>query len=339
MALGSYADFVIDDQYFHTGLFEGLTQNLNLFNGASMNTIRLVSDLLPGHYNHRITYKTLEDAVSRRDITSQAAITSADTTVISENDQIGVKLNRKLLIKQTLDSFKKNFDPGRKGDYQEMSQWIGRALAPAILKDQLNDALAGLRAAIKNQSASLYTQSTVSTGSGKLISDALVGGLKKMGDASGKVKCWIMHSTPYWDLVKNQSGTELTGVADIVLYGGSPATFGKPVLVTDSASLYATIGSGSSAYTEYYTLGLVEDAAVVTQSENPTLAAQLITGEENLRMNLQGEQAHNLEILGFKWDIQNGGMNPSDAALATGTNWDLAMSNVKNRAGVCVASK
>jgi len=32
-------------------------------------------------------------------------------------------------------------------------------------------------------------------------------------------------------------------------------------------------------------------------------------------------------ILGYAWDISNGGRSPSDAAVATGTNWDKVVDN------------
>lgn len=337
---GMYTDFVIDDEYFHTGMVEGVTQNLDVFNAVSNNAVRLVNEVFPGHYNQRIMYKSLEDAWTRRNITVNTAITSGDTKKVEEITQIGVKFNAKMYLEQTLDSFRKNFDPAGKGDYQEISRMIGMATAVGRLKQQVNQALLAARAALIGQAASLHTPTVSSANySGKLNSGDLNTARAKLGDASGKVKVLVMHSKSYFDLVGNQVADAVTGVSDFNLREGTPLTYGIPVLVTDSSALTATIGSGSSAYTAYYTLGLVEDAVVVTVSERETMYAELKTGYENLQMVLQGEGAHNLEVKGFKWDVANGGVNPTETAMGTTTNWDLASSSVKNRAGFAIAHR
>lgn len=340
MAITNYTDFVIDNQYFHTGMFEGVTQNLGLFNEVSSGAVRLTDDRYAGHYNDRLLYKTMEDAWTRRDITAQTAVSSADTKKVEEISQRGVKFNAKMYSPFVLHAFQKNFDPGMKGDYQEISRKIGQATAVGRLKQQVNHALYASRAALKNQSTSLYSNATSAGNySGKMNSGDLGLSRAKLGDASGKLRCWIMHSKVYFDLVGNQVADKVTGVSDFILREGTGLTYNIPVLIIDSPALTAVIGSGSAAYTEYYTLGLVEDAVVIANSEPEVMVAEVVTGAENLRIDLQGEGAHNIEVKGFQWDTSNGGINPTEAALATGSNWDLASAHVKNRAGLVIASR
>lgn len=340
MAKTDYTDFIIDNQYFHTGVFEGVTQNLGLFNDVSGGAVRLTDERFAGHYNDRLMYKSMEDAWNRRDITAATAISSADTSKVVEISQRGVKFNAKMFVPWTLHAFQKNFDPGMKGDYQEISRKIGEATAVGRLKQQVNHALYAARAATKGQAASLHT-ATVSSANynGKLNNLDLNTGRMLLGDKSSAIKCWIMHSTVYGNYIGNQVGDKVTGISDFVLREGTGLTYGIPVLVIDSPALFATVGSGSTAYTEYYTLGLVEDAVMIHNSEPEVMVAEVVTGGENLMINLQGEGAHNIEVKGFQWDTGNGGLNPTEAAIATGTNWDLASTHVKNRAGVCVATR
>lgn len=340
MAITTYTDFVIDNAYFHTGMFEGVTQNLGLFNDVSGGAVRLTDDRYTGHYSDRLIYKSMEDAWNRRDITAATAISSADTTKVIEANQRGVKFNAKMFVPFVLHAFQKNFDPGMKGDYQEISRKIGQATAPARLKQQVNHALYAARAALKGQAASLHT-ATVSSANynGKLNNLDLNTGRMKLGDKAGAIKCWVMHSTVYGNYLGNQVGDKVTGVSDFVLREGTGLTYNIPVLVIDSPALYATVGSGSTAYTEYYTLGLVDGAVVISNSEPEVMVAEVVTGGENLVINLQGEGAHNIEVAGFQWDSGNGGLNPTEAALATGTNWDAIFTSVKSRAGVCVATR
>jgi hypothetical protein len=336
---GTYSDFILDDGYFHSGVFEGVTQNINLFNAASNGAIQLVDKRVGGHFNHTLGYKQIEDAWTRRDITAATAITSTDTKKIAEFDQIGVKVNVKMFIQQTLDSFQKNFDPDMKGDYEEISNKIGAATGFGRLKQQANQALASIRAALMNSAATANKYSSLvssSNNNGKLNSTDLINGLATQGDAAGSIVCWVMHSKAWFDLMKQQVTAAVTGITDYVMYAASPITLNRPVLVTDSTALSATIGSGSTAYTEYYTLGLVEGAAQVMTTENDRMIAQVTTGGENLVLNLQGEGAHNLNVKGAKWDVGNGGTNPTDASLGTASNWDPSGVHYKNRAGFVI---
>lgn len=342
MTLGNYTDFVLDEGYFHTGVVEGATQQISVFNEASNGGIALIDKRLGGHYHHTLGYKQVEDAWTRRDITSAAAISSADTKKLTDFDQIGVKFNAKMYLRHTLDGFQKNFDPDMKGDYQDISQRIGNFTAFGRLKQMANQAISCIRAALTNASATANAHSaTVSSANynGKLNSGDLIEGLAKMGDMSSRVVCLVMHSKSFFDLVKNQVLDKVTGISDFALYAASPITMNKPVLVTDSAGLSATIGSGSSAYTEYYTLGLVEAAAIVTVSELERMVVQPITGGENIVLDMQGEGAHNLEVKGAKWDVGSGGLNPTETALATKTNWDPSGVHYKNRAGFVIAHR
>ncbi len=107
-------------------------------------------------------------------------------------------------------------------------------------------------------------------------------------------------------------------------------TLNRPVLVTDDASLF----TGSPAV--FTTLGLVENAAVLEDSEEELIYTDVITGNENIVARMQGEFAYNMGLKGFKWDTANGGINPTDATLGTGSNWDTVMDSFKDFAGISI---
>ena len=62
-------------------------------------------------------------------------------------------------------------------------------------------------------------------------------------------------------------------------------------------------------------------------------------GRENIVTRLQGEYAYNVGCKGVKWDVTNGGVNPSDAAVGTSTNWDSVMDDVKDLGGVIIRTR
>jgi len=110
---------------------------------------------------------------------------------------------------------------------------------------------------------------------------------------------------------------------------------GLPVLMVDSPSL---IIAGTPQL--YATLGLVSGAVRVIESEDPTMVlAGPLTGFENLVYRMQGESAFNLGVKGFTWNVSGGGANPTDAAVATQSNWDKVMTSDKDLAGVYVKTR
>jgi hypothetical protein len=86
-------------------------------------------------------------------------------------------------------------------------------------------------------------------------------------------------------------------------------------------------------------LGLTEDACTISESEERNIVSELVTGKENLIMRIQGEYAFNVNVKGCAWDLTNGGTNPSATALATSSNWDQVVSDVKSLGGIRILVK
>lgn len=320
MAIGKYSDFVIYHEQFAAGVWEAMTQNVNAFNGASANTIKLVAQDLKGDYNKESFFKNISGIVSRRDTTSTAGVTD---TALAQGEKIGVKLNRKIgPVAQTLDALRKVGSSN-----EEISFGIGKMVGERKAADMLNSALIGTTAALAAQAAVVYDATSDTTKT--LNHTAMVSAMAKFGDQSARIKSWVMHSKPYFDLIKQAIGDKIVEVAGVTIYSGNVATFNRPVIVTDAAPLLIS-GSPNT----YPILGLTEGGVIVTESEQQEIVAQLVTGLENLVYRIQGEFAFNLNVEGFQWDVTNGGANPNDAALGTGTNWDPVMASYKDFAGI-----
>lgn len=332
--MGTYADFVIDDAYFHTGAMAAIVQNLDVWNGVSRGAIRMVDKRLPGHFAHNLSYKDLSNAWTRRDITSAAAISGGDTKKMQEVDEVSVKLNRKFFLQDTRDKFKKSFATGFNGDAARFSEFLGGQVATAKMQRAVNDALLAGGAALLGQ---IGTNGFTIAANGTMVSGAINTTRAKLGDQASRIVCMISHSKPYYDLVGDQTAAKVTGITDYNLFEGVPATYGIPTLVTDSPSLTNPAAENG---TDYYTLLLVEGAIEIEVSEDESMVVENVTGAENLLVNMQGEAAYNVRAKGFKWDVTNGGINPTDAALGTSTNWDLSgFSSHKHLAGAILVSK
>lgn len=333
MAVGKASDFKVYQDQFRGGVIETLTQSSTVFNAASAGAIRLATMSHRGDYAYESFIKSISGLIARRDTTS---VSDATALAVTMEEFISVKLNRMIgPVDQTMDAFRKV--QMQVEDDRELSFLLGTQVAKGMEVDMVNSVLRSLRAALAAQSAVTYTEPS----SGTITSATLNNGMAKFGDAFNRIAAWVMHSSVYFDLVGHQITPTNNGdnIAGIVVQGGTPATFGKPVIVTDSTALIVDEGTSSAADNVYHTLGLVAGAGAVENSEEESIVFDMVTGKNNLIARLQGEFAYNVGVKGFKWDVANGGVNPTDTALGTGTNWDVAASSYKDYAGICIKTR
>lgn len=332
---GRLPEGIIYPELVHSGLSETLVQNTDAFNAASRNTIRLVTNRRRGDFAQESFFKNVSSIVNRRVVTEVSpSNASVSSSAVPTGEKVNVKLNRRIgPIDQTFDSFRKL---GDNVDLEVLSFTLGEQIAKAVQIDQLDAGLAALVAGISNVAALTVDRGPSNSPQNTLDTGTLVDGLATFGDAGSQVVLWIMHSKVYYDLVKDQIAANIDGVSNFNVAQATPITLNRPVLVTDSASLVDDQTSSPVGTDEYTTLALVSDAAVLEDSEEEMLYTDVITGTENIIARLQGEFAYNLGLKGFAWDTANGGVNPTDAALATGSNWDSIMDDVKDLAGFAI---
>jgi hypothetical protein len=323
MAITLASDLKVYEPEIQAGIYEGVAQFINGVVAASAGAIVLGSEQMPGHYNKQ-AFLDLVMTTGRRDITSAATLTPAAAT---QDEFVQVKLSRGTnAIAISLDSLKKA------GLSQEqIFLQLGRQYAEVKMQDMLNTGLIAVEAAIEGGSTATNYDATGASPL-TIVSTDLVEGLAKFGDRAGDVVAWVSHSKPYFDLVKAQVGDKIYGNANLVVYGGTPATFGRPFIVTDAAALTDANGSATDTYN---VLGLTRGALSIVESEEETLAiSDIQVANVNMHRVMKGEYAFTVGVRGMRYDITSGGANPTDAALGTTTNWDRAVASIKHTAGV-----
>jgi len=324
------SNFKVYQEYMKTRAAEKLQQQADGFNAAVNNAIILSTVEKAGDYEYESFFKDIASLVTRRDNTSVSAATKLS---MAQDEFIRVKLNRKIgPVDQTRDSFRKIF---ARYSETEFAGILGGQIAVAQQLDMMNSGLLAARAALDNVSSNAMRYTIPSNGT--ITTAGMVSGLALMGDRADRIVAWVMHSKPYYDLVKEQIAAKIDGVANFNVQTGTPITLNRPVLVTDSASLKVT--SGSPAVTDYYTLGLTANGILCEVTETSDIVIDDVTGLENIITRLQGEFAYNVGVKGFKYDVGNGAANPNATALGTGSNWDLAASDLKSVAGVVIKSR
>lgn len=310
----------IYESQFQSGLTETLTQNTEAFNAASNGSIVLRSADVKGNYEQAAFFKTISSLITRQDITSDSALTPVK---MSEDENVSVKLHRKSATDLTFKAAKMagiSFD--------EMVFAHGQQFAKAMQVDMINSALLAARAALTNQAD--VTNDVTGAATKSITYANLIATLAKFGDASDKIVAWVMHSQQYFDLAQNAVSANVTNIADGVIRRVDIAGLGRPILVTDSDSLIRTADTPDS----YYVLGLAAGGIDVNQSEAVNTVIDNVTGLEQLVVRSQSEYAYNLGLKGFKWDIANGGANPTSASVGTQAYWDKAATDKKDLAGV-----
>lgn len=314
--IGTKDDFKIYDEQYFSGQYERVLQTIDIFNQASNGAIVLQANLVKGEYEKRSFMKKIAGLIRRRDPASVAAVADLKPT---QGEFIGVKVNRGIgPVSNTIDSWKKIAE-----DPQMLSFFLGKMVAEAKLEEMANTAVRVIEAALQGQAALNHTVAATMTHS------ALVDAFAKRGDKSGDIVALVMHSKPYFDLVKAAITDKIFGVANVAVYAGTVATLGKPTIVIDSPALV-----DAGAPNTYNTLGLVAGAITVKESELETVTLDgPITGLENLVYRLQGEYAYNVEPLGFKYDTAQG-VNPNDATLGTAATWIKEATDDKALGGV-----
>ena len=317
----SLTQMKVFNEYIMPATIETLGQMVDKFNAASRGAIRLTMTGFTGDFLQESFFAAVHSAQRRVD--RYATNATASVTDLSELKRSAVKVAG-------------GFGPIR----YEPSQltWLNRPtaqgievasrnFAEAMLKDQLNTAIAALVAAIENQSTATYNGLTPSPNLG--ISYATINqSHAKFGDASGSLVAEVMTGSVFHKLI----GQNLANAAQLFNAGNVTVVdvLNKSVIVTDAPALYLT----ASPVSKEKVLSLVDGAAVVFDGGDVISNIETSNGAERIVTTMQVDYTFGLGLKGYTWDETSGGKSPTDAELATGSNWDKVCTDIKHSAGV-----
>lgn len=313
----SLSQMQVFNQYIMPATIETLDQMVEKFNAASRNTIRLTTEGFDGDFLQESFFAAIHSAQRRVDrYASQASASATDLTQLKHSS-----------VKVAGGFGPIRFEPGQLTWLQKPTaegiEVASRNFAEALMADQLNTAIAALVAAIENNSDATNDVSA----SGGLSYNALNDAHAKFGDHSGNVLSNVMTGAVYHKLI----GQNLTNVSQ--LFQAQNVTvvdiLGKAMVVTDAPALYE-----AGTPNKQKVLGLVESAAIVHDAGDVISNIETSNGQTRIETTMQVDYTFGLGLKGYSWDETNGGKSPTDAELATGTNWDQVATSVKHTAGV-----
>ena len=305
------------NEYVMPATIETLGQMVDKFNQASAGAIRLTTEGFSGDFLQESFFAAVHSAQRRVDrYAAQAAASATDLTQ----------------LKMSAVKVAGGFGPIRYEPSQltwlnkptaEGIEVASRNFAEAMLRDQLNTAIAALCAAIGNQA----TATNDASATAGLNYAVLNGSHAKFGDRSGEIVANVINGAVYHKLI----GQNLVNTAKLFTSQGVTIVdiLGKAVIVTDAPALYVT-----GTPNKQKALGLTAGAAVVFDGGDVVSNIQTTNGQTRIETTMQVDYTFGVSLKGYTWDESNGGKSPTDAELATGSNWDRVATDIKQTAGV-----
>lgn len=315
----SLSQMQVFNQYIMPATIETLAQMIDKFNAASRGAIRLTTAGFDGDFYQESFFAAIHSAQRRVD--RYAAQASAPVTDLTERKNVGVKV---------AGGFGPiRFEPGQLTWLQRPTaqgvEVASRNFAEALLADQLNTAIAALAAAIENNGAA----TTFDAAAGGITHQALNSGHAKFGDASSLIVADVMNGATFHKLI----GQNITNSEQLFMAGNVQVVdiLGRAIVVTDAPALYR-----AGTPNKDVVLGLVDTAAVVWDGGDVISNIETTNGQTRIETTMQVDYTFGLSLKGYAWDTVNGGKSPSDAELATGSNWDKVVTSDKHTAGVII---
>lgn len=328
--------FVIYDEEYHSGAVEEIQRAAFDLNSAAGGVMRMSTQNMRGEFLKETFFKDIEGLIRDRDPNDLTDSTPDD---ILMGEEISVKIHKSLHVEKTLNSFK-----ALGQDPQTMSFVVGAIQGKRMVVDYMDTAIASVTAALLAESATTLYDATAVSGK-ETISPANLNRIKKrLGDQSQRVRGWVMDSTMYHDLVEENITEKLFEVAGRVVYGGSPATLGLPVIVTDSPYLMVEgtpadpgdpgaeppVPPTPATADVHYVLALTEGSVEVVEAEDRAVLSEVVGGKKNLVGRIQSEYALMTKVAGYAY---TGAQHPTVADLADTANWERVVASVKSGPG------
>lgn len=315
---------VFNEQVQSTAI-EMLDQEVNKFNAASNGAITLTTEGFMGDYRFQNFFQSLHSAQRRVD----RYLTNSDqtSTALAQLQEIGVKIAGGFgpII----------WEPAQLNWVQVNPEAailaISKNLSEAMMKDMLNSGIAAAVAAMENVGSTVvYDTNTARDISYNDINASHA----KFGDMSQLLVCTVMDGQTYHDLI----GQNLTNTAQLFQYGSVTVVdiLGKRVVVTDAPALRE---SPTTTGNDIKVLSLVRGGITVYEGSDLVTNLETKNGKKRIETTWQADYTFGLALKGYQWDTTSGGKSPTDAEIATGSNWDKIATSIKHTAGVLALSQ
>lgn len=318
----SLTQMQVFNKYIMPATIETLAQMVERFNAASAGAIRLTTEGFDGDFLQESFFAAIHSAQRRVDrYSANGAATPTDLTQLKHSS-----------VKVAGGFGPVRFEPSQltwlNKPTAEGIEVASRNFAEALMADQLNTAIAALVAAISNNAEVVNDVSATAGISYVAINEAH----GKFGDHSGNLVAQIMNGVTFHKLI----GANLANAGQLFQAQSVRVVdiLGKAVIVTDAPALSSAAVVDPAAPAKLKVLSLTEGAASVFDGSDLVSNIETSNGNQRIETTMQVDYSFGLGLKGYTWDEVSGGKSPSDAGLATGSNWDKNATSNKHTAGV-----
>lgn len=323
MAISLYTDGTVPE-LLQQHQWAGLAEKLDVFNANTSGGIVLSSNpaeqsVLGGHYRQTTRPKTIASLDARVDVTATVDLTPLK---LETTEGSSVIQTRTLGPVDVADDFHKRTKMTR----AEVVTNIGDQFGQAQLQALRNNAIAALVAAAQNVDSGSHVldEARAKTSGAKVTMTATYAEnmFQLMRDARDQMVCWVMPSFVFTSLRTNNLATyTANAISEKLLEQKAVYEFmGLPILVVDAPALTSELTS--SYYTEYGVLLLGRDALTARIIDEMATEVDRNIKAPSPASTFRGQYYVDWAIRGAQWDRSGGGINPTDATLATSSNWD-----------------
>lgn len=313
----SLSQMQVFNDYIMPATIVSVAQEIEKFNAASAGSIILSAEGMTGDFMRESFFASLASA--RRRVDRKA--TNADVAGVNLTELQGSKVKIAGGFGPIV------YEPSQMTWLQRPTQQgvaaASTAFAELLVQDQLNTAIAALVAALENN-ANVTNDVSASAG---MTYGAVNSAHAKFGDASSQIVANIMTGAVAHKLIGDNlsNGERLFQAGNVNIID----ILGKSHIVTDAPALFEAGTPNKSKI-----LGLATGAATVSNATDILTNVETANGKQRIETTFQADYSFALGLKGYSWDEANGGASPTDAEIATGTNWDKVAEFDKMTAGV-----
>jgi hypothetical protein len=308
----------IFNQFAYTGITELLREQVNLFNAATQGAITLTTNMRVGDKSDDIQFSLMNGLIRDRDVYDNDS--DSGTITIGQRSDTRIKVaaaTPEFIVPDALLTW-----IGR--DSAEAGVAYSQQMTPQIMKDYLERALNAFIGAVQNNADMIVTTADTS---GLVTLQEFVTGSSKFGDQFSDLRCIVMHSTPWHNLVGNNLNNQerLFKYGDVVIYVDP---MGRPMVISDNPALY------DSTTKTYRTAMLTTNAISVEDSGDFRQNVQTSNGKNNILDTIQSQWSMSIGLRGYGWKTAINKSTPTKSDLLVSTNWEMTASQIKDTAGV-----
>ena len=169
----------------------------------------------------------------------------------------------------------------------------------------------------------------------QLGATVMIDAIAQLGDAGQDLGAVVMHSAPYYDLIKQDLIIPAQQTSQIdTRVSSERAEFGtylgRPVIVDDTLPVNAGASTGTNAGRDVYSIYFFAPGALVYSEILPKTPIE--TDRDVLRgiEVLVNRKEYMMHPVGLSWTGNAAGNAPTNAEFATPTNWDKSFQDDRN---------